>query len=180
MRELTTRLPVVNALRNYRQHDFDIRLLELCEATPRGGDRDTHAPTQAREDLSTVLALMAKGNAAAIVQDAGGATNGVAIFGKVFKAYGQPGCDGVAHLLQLKELSFSEAGDANRTHQKIHRDLQRLPQHDWIRDPHRDPTDISPRRAPHARHQRRRWHHAGSTRTRRIHATAPEHHIAET
>ena len=99
VRELTTRLPVVNALRNYRQHDFDIRLLELCEATPRGGDRDTHAPTQAREDLSTVLALMAKGNAAAVVQDAEDATGGTAIFAKLAKAHGHLDGDDAACLL---------------------------------------------------------------------------------
>ena len=59
----------------------------FSEPTPKGGDRSTHAPTKTREDLATVLALTVKGNAAVIVQDAGGATNGVAISWKLVRVY---------------------------------------------------------------------------------------------
>ena len=50
-----------------------------------------------------------KGNAAVIAQDTEDATNGVAIFYKLVKAYGQSGSDGTAYLLQLKQFSFYEA-----------------------------------------------------------------------
>ena len=48
---------------------------------------DFPAPTKTRQDLVTVLALTVKGNAVAIVQDVGGATNGVAVFYKLAKAH---------------------------------------------------------------------------------------------
>ena len=112
VRELTTRIPELNALRNYRQDDFDVTLLNLCEPTPKDGDRNTHAPTKAREDVATVLALAVEGNAAVIVQGAGDTTDGIAIFGKLVKAHGESDGDGTAYLLQLKEFSFLKAGNA--------------------------------------------------------------------
>ena len=113
VRELTTQL---NFPRNYRQHDFDIALIALAdfyEPMPKDGGRSTHAPTKTREDLATVLALTMKDNASAIVQDTDDETNGVAIFGKLAKTYGQSGggAGGAAYLLQLKQLSFYETGD---------------------------------------------------------------------
>ena len=67
VRELTTRLPAVKDLRHFRKYGFDINMLDIAEATPAGEDRNTHAPTAAREDLATILSLTAKGNAAIIV-----------------------------------------------------------------------------------------------------------------
>ena len=83
VRELTTRMPELNDFRNYRQHDFDVRLLNLCEPTPTDGDRNTHTPTKAREDLATVIALTVKGNTAGIVQDAEDTIDGITTFGKL-------------------------------------------------------------------------------------------------
>ena len=102
VRELATRVPELNALRNYHQHDFDITLADFSEPTPEGKDRSTHEPTKTRENLATILALMVKGNAAAIVQDTDDATGGVAIFCKLVKAHGQSDGDGTAYLLQLR------------------------------------------------------------------------------
>ena len=110
VRELTTRIPELNFLRKYRQHNFDIELADVYEPTPNDGDRSTHAPTETREGLTTVFALIVKGNAAAIVQDADDATNGVAIFCKLVKAYGQTDGDCAVYLLQLRQIPFYEAG----------------------------------------------------------------------
>ena len=101
VRELTTWMHKLNLLRKYREHDFDIELADFFAPTPTHGDWSTQAPTKTRQDLATVLALTVKGNAAAIVQDACDATNGVAIFRKLVKAYGQSDGGGVAYLLQL-------------------------------------------------------------------------------
>ena len=97
MRELATRMPELHELRRYREHDFDINLRTIPEPTPAGCSRSTHAPTKTREDLAIVLALTATGNAAAIVQDADDPTNGVAIFARPIKAYGQPDGDGTTY-----------------------------------------------------------------------------------
>ena len=105
-------MPELSALRNYRQHDFDIALADFSRPTPDSKGRSTHEPTKTRENLAIIIALTVKGNVEAAVQDAGGATGGVAIFCKLAKAYGQSGGDGTAHMLQLKELSSNEAGDA--------------------------------------------------------------------
>ena len=86
--ELTTRTPKLNFLRKYRVHDFDIELADFFAPTPTDDDRSTHAPTNTRHDLATILTPTVKGSAAAFVQDAGDATNGVAIFCKLAKAYG--------------------------------------------------------------------------------------------
>ena len=53
-----------------------------------------------------------KGNAAAIVQDANDATDGVTIFCKLVKAYEQSDGHGTVYLLQLKEFTVYEAGSA--------------------------------------------------------------------
>ena len=81
-------MPALRELRNYRDHDFDWSVLGISEPTPEDGDRETHAPTRAREDLAIILSLMVHGNAAAIVQDANDPTEGVAIIAKLIKAYG--------------------------------------------------------------------------------------------
>ena len=73
----------------------------------------THAPTKTSQDPATILVLTVKGNTAAIVHDPGDATDGVAIFFKLVKAYGQLDGDGTAYLLQLKKYSFYEAGGRN-------------------------------------------------------------------
>ena len=99
VRELATWVPELIALHNYRQHDFDIALADFSVPTPKDGGRSTHGPTETREDLATILALTVKDNAAVIVQDAEGATDGAAIFCKLAKAHGQPDGDGAAYLL---------------------------------------------------------------------------------
>ena len=97
MRELIAQMPGLHGLRRYREHDFDVSLLNISESTPAGGSRSTHAPTKTREDIATVLALTVQGNAAIIVQDADDPTNGVAIFARPIKAYGQPDGDGTTY-----------------------------------------------------------------------------------
>ena len=80
-------MPELNYLRRYREHDFDITLAGFYEPTPGDGDRNSHAPTRIRQDLETVLALTAQGNAVIIEHDAEDTTNGAAIFCKLVKAY---------------------------------------------------------------------------------------------
>ena len=111
MRELTTRMPGLHELRRYRDHDFDISVLTISEPMPTDGDRNTHAPTKAHEDLATVLALTVQGDAAVIVQDADDPTNGVAIIAKLIKVYRQSDGGGTVYLLQLKNISFLKEGD---------------------------------------------------------------------
>ena len=113
VRELATRAPYLSCLRDFRQFDFDLTLLDFCEPTPKDGNSGTHAPTKAREDLAIILALTVKGNAAVIVQDAENASDGAAIFAKLIKAYGRSDGDGTEYLLELKEFSFIKAGDVN-------------------------------------------------------------------
>ena len=84
--ELATRMPELNLLWKYQEHDFDIRLAGFYTPTPSNCGRSTHAPTRIHQDLATFLALTVKCNAAVIVHDAG-ATDGVAIFCKLVKAY---------------------------------------------------------------------------------------------
>ena len=88
VRELITRVPELNYLRRYREHNFDIKLAGFYEPMPVEGDRSNHAPTRIRQDLATILASTVKGNAASIVHDADDATGSVAIFCKLAKAHG--------------------------------------------------------------------------------------------
>ena len=69
VRELTTRMPELNFLREYREHDFDIEWADFSTPTPTDGDRITHAPIKTRQDPANVFTPTVKGNAAAIVQD---------------------------------------------------------------------------------------------------------------
>ena len=146
---------------------------------PKNGDRSTHAPTKTREDLATALALTVKGNAAVVVQDAEDVTNGVAIFCKLAKVYGQSDGDGMAYPIQLKQFSFYEAGYATVFASKFVAICNEYSSTTGSEIPGGS-TDISAQRAPHARHHRYRWRDTDIERTRRAHTTVPEPHVVKT
>ena len=112
MRELTTRYPAVNALRNYRHLGFDTAMPDIAEATPTGETREDHAPTKVREDLAIIIQLTVKGTAEMIVQEADDSQDGTAIFANLTSAYEQTDDDGTAYLQQIKELSFNSASSS--------------------------------------------------------------------
>ena len=180
VRELTTRVPELDCLTRYREHNFDITPASFYEPTPGDGDRNDHAPTRIRQDLATVLALTARGNAAIIVHDAEDTADGVAIFRKLVKAHGQFGRRRYGVPAAARRVLVQRGRRRHRVRQQVPRDMQQLPEHDRITDSRQHPADVSPQRDQHARRDRRRRRHNGIERARSARTTVPEPPITGT